>query len=215
MIVDDGVSTFVELFHGIFAGPFSFCGVCRALTVVMSLADRSLAWRLGEDSGVRLCVCLCPGRSGVTGVVGWLGRSALNRDLRLLIGSEDGTRVLLMFSGVTGVLGERCEPVIFFANLRSGEMDRDMGALLRLGGVPRYPFRDAPDALGPPSLSVPSPVSILRTASISESVLWMRSRKFFHRCADSACRRNVSPFFVTRSRTPLSMIDRTLDVAGM
>ena len=92
------------------------------MTVVMSLADRSLAWRLGEDSGVRLCVCLCPGRSGVTGVVGWLGRSALKRDLRLLIGSEDGTRVLLMFSGVTGVLGDRCEPVIFFANWGKTEL---------------------------------------------------------------------------------------------
>lgn len=148
-------------------------------------------------------------------MVGWLGRSALNRDFRLF-GSEFGARaVFLTCNGVTGVRGERCEPVIFFAKLRSGDMDRDMGTLLRVGGVPRYPFRDAPDALESPSLSVDSPRSILRTVSISASVLVMRSRRFFQRCADSACRRNVSPFFVTRSRTPLSMIDSTFDVAGM
>ena len=89
---------------------------------------------------------------------------------------------------------------------------------IRPFGVVRKPLRVdiVPEVLEPFSLGLSSPLSrIFRTWSISASVRFIRSRRFFHRCADSACRRRVSPFFVTRSRTPLSMIDRTFEVAGM
>jgi hypothetical protein len=84
-----------------------------------------------------------------------------------------------------------------------------------LAGVARYPFlvEVVPDVVD--SWSDSPPKKTLRVASISESVRDIRSRRFFHLWADSACLRKVSPFFVTRSRTPLSIIDRTLDVAGM
>lgn len=102
--------------------------------------------------------------------------------------------------------------------MRKGEMERerafaDLEVLVSLSGVPReLLLRDA--VLEPASLGVMS-VKRLRTISMSASVLDIRSRKFFHRCADSACLRKVSPFLVTRSRTPLSIIERTFDVAGI
>jgi hypothetical protein len=72
------------------------------------------------------------------------------------------------------------------------------------------------DVVDPFSLGAESLLSkILRTPSISASVLTIRSFKVFQRFADSACRLRVSPFLVTRSWTPLSIIDKTLDVAGM
>lgn len=99
----------------------------------------------------------------------------------------------------------------------------ELGALLDVrdmfGGVARNPFfvEDVTaDVLEPFSLGAASlPRKILRTPSISESVLAMRSFKVRQRLADSACRLRVSPFFVTRSWTPLSMIERTFDVAGI
>ena len=119
-------------------------------------------------------------------------------------------------------------PVIFLANLRKGDIDLEselvaLGALLEalemLGGVARYPFlvEDVTtDVEEPFSLGLSSPCSnILRTRSISKSVLVIRSLKVRQRFADSACRLRVSPFFVTRSCTPLSIIDNTFDVAGM
>lgn len=145
-----------------------------------------------------------------------------------LIGSEAGARrVFSTLRGVTGVLGDCLDdPVIFRANLLNGDMEpvmlEELGALEALGalgGVARYPPRECvvcPDVLDPPSLGAESPFRrSLRTDSISASVRDIRSRRFFHRCADSACLRSVSPFFVTRSRTPLSIIDKTLEVAGM
>ena len=117
-----------------------------------------------------------------------------------------------------------------FASLRKGDIDRDRA------DEPTRPFEesagdgvevvwpffffdfDVPnEVVDPTSLAVVSvsrPSSILRTLSISESVRIIRSRNVFHLCVDSACRRRHSPFFVTRSCTPLSMIDSTFVVAG-
>jgi hypothetical protein len=120
-------------------------------------------------------------------------------------------------------------PVILRANLRNGEIERerdilaavvafdDRDPLVALVGVARYPFFvEVPEVLESWSLKPASPLKkYLRVLSISVSVREIRSRRLFHRCADSACLRRVSPFFVTRSRTPLSIIERTLDVAGM
>jgi len=116
-------------------------------------------------------------------------------------------------------------PVILRANFRKGEIERERDILD--GVVPlddrevplaRCPFfvEGVPEVLESWSLKPVSPINKnLRVLSISVSVREIRSRRFFHRCADSACLRKVSPFFVTRSRTPLSIIERTLDVAGM
>jgi len=130
--------------------------------------------------------------------------------------------------GGRGVTGADGLPVIFRANLRNGDMDLDnvldaLGALLEvrdtLAGVARYPFlvdEVTTDAVDPFSLRAESLLNkILRTAAISVSVLTIRSFKVLQRLADSACRLRVSPFLVTRSWTPLSIIERTLDVAGM
>ena len=121
-------------------------------------------------------------------------------------------------------------PVILRANLRKGEIERErdkLGAevpfdgrdpLVPLLGVARYPFfvEGVPEVVESWSLKPASPLkSNLRVLSISVSVREIRSRRLFHRCADSACLRRVSPFFVTRSCTPLSIIERTFDVAGM
>lgn len=117
------------------------------------------------------------------------------------------------------------EPVILLASFLNGEIDREsvpplfsdplseppLSCLVALGGVARYP-----EVLDPVSLSAASAASkIFRTFSSSVSVLAIRSRSVFHRCADSEWRRKVSPFFVTRSRTPRSMMERTFDVAGI
>ena len=118
-------------------------------------------------------------------------------------------------------------PVILRANLRKGEIERErdiLGAVVPfddrdpLVGVARNPFfvEGVPEVLESWSLKPASPLkNNLRVLSISVSVREIRSRRLFHRCADSACLRRVSPFFVTRSCTPLSIIERTLDVAGM
>lgn len=123
-------STFVELFHLALFGRVSE-GVL--------LRDNESPLLPGEFSGARLYVCLWDGRSGVTGVVGWDGRKAWRRELRLLReGSEEGaTRrdpLLLMERGVTGskLFGDpdelfndpdEVEPAILRANLRSGDID--------------------------------------------------------------------------------------------
>ena len=122
-------------------------------------------------------------------------------------------------------------PVILRANLRKGEIERERDILEAVVpfddrdpvvplvvGVARYPFfvEGVPEVLESWSLKPASPLkSNLRVFSISVSVREIRSRRLFHRCADSACLRKVSPFFVTRSCTPLSIIDKTLEVAGM
>ena len=118
-------------------------------------------------------------------------------------------------------------PLILRASLRKGEIERERDILDGvvpfddrdpLVGVARYPFfvELVPEVLESWSLKPASPPKkYLRVFSISVSVREIRSRRLFHRCADSACLRRVSPFFVTRSRTPLSIIERTLDVAGM
>lgn len=120
-------------------------------------------------------------------------------------------RVILFLvtdNGVTEEL-ERDPPVNLRAIIRRGDMDSEM-ALAALGaldirgalvGVMRYPFFDDrwPEVLEPASLDASPLKKIRRTLSISASVRDMRSRKLRHLCADSACRRNVSPFLVTRS----------------
>lgn len=215
--------TFVELFHRCFS--------CRLFTVEFASGLEIL----GEESGVRLWLYLCVGRSGVTGSGGGFPRKE-NTEVRwrriVGTGSDDGARdeFLLMLRGVTGDGDGRVVPVIFRANFRNGDIDLEivlevLGARVcddrePLGGVAKNPFRVdmdvVPDVLDPFSLGVASPLNrILRTPSISTSVLDIRSLKFRQRWADSACRRRVSPFFVTRSWTPLSMMERTLDVAGI
>lgn len=119
-------------------------------------------------------------------------------------------------------------PLSLRAILRNGEMDLEIVFELGertiffspLGGVARYPPLDievAPDWLEPPELNAESwPCKKNRRKfSMSESVLDIRSFKLRQRCVHSACRRKHSPFFVTRSWTPLSMIDRTFVVAGI
>lgn len=154
---------------------------------------------------------------------------------RVRPGSEDGTRLGL--AGVKGVIalgGDLDEPtrVNLCANLRNGEIERDKALLLcarcfgglSTGGVLRKPFffRDLDvvpaDVLDPASLDAAlrsSPVSTRRTCSISASVRAIRSLRVRHRCVDSACLRRHSPFLVTRSCTPLSIIESTFVVAGM
>jgi hypothetical protein len=144
------------------------------------------------------------------------------------MGSEEGLRDTAFIGGrgVPGWAGDL--PVIFRANFRKGDIDLEivfveLGALLderdMLGGVARKPFLVevvAIDVLEPFSLGAVSLLSkTLRTPSISVSVLAMRSFRVRQRLADSAWRLRVSPFLVTRSWTPLSIIERTLEVAGM
>ena len=137
-------------------------------------------------------------------------REDLVRNVRA--GSEDGSRLILDTVGVIGrdnsCLGE---PLIFCANFRNGDL------------VFSAPFVDFPpfdpDVLAerddPLSLGVcSSPWSIPLTSSISSSVRCIRSRRFLHRCVDSACRRKHSPFLVTRSWAPLSRTDNTFVIAG-
>lgn len=217
-------STFVELFH---AG-------LLLLSVEFACADassRSSFLEEGDDSGVRLCVCLC---DGVKGVGGWLPMklSIDDRCRSVRAGSEDGMRdeVLSATTGVVGA-GDFVERVSFRASLRNGEMDRDnvfvlgersfMGVGPMDGDVSKpffvldFDFDVVPDVLDPASLNASPPMYIRCTASISLSVRAIRSLRFRQRCVDSACLRRHSPFFVTRSWTPLSMIDRTLVVAGI
>lgn len=120
-------------------------------------------------------------------------------------GSDDGVRDNLILVTESGAVEERALPVSLRANIRRGDMDSEMvlaalGALdIRgtLGGVARYPFLD--ETLEPASLDASPAKKILRTFSISASVRLILSRRFRHLCADSACRRSVSPFLVTRS----------------
>ena len=173
------------------------------------------------------------GRSGVDGIGGSDPRAVLpNKDAfcrRIVaVGSGSVCGAFLTVRG-DGVF-DFALPVILRANLRKGEIERErdiLGAvvpfddrdpLVPLVGVARYPFfvEAVPEVLESWSLKPASPIkSNLRVFSISVSVREIRSRRLFHRCADSACLRRVSPFFVTRSCTPLSIIERTLDVAGM
>jgi hypothetical protein len=116
-------STFVELFHR------SLLLLRRVLIVLF----KSTLVTRGDESGVRLMLCLWPGRSGVAGVGGSGPRIVNTDDLfsRILcevsVGSEDGTGralFLLTASGVTG--GARVVPVILRANFRNGEIDLDI-----------------------------------------------------------------------------------------
>ena len=175
------------------------------------------------------------GRSGVDGVGGTAPRAELpNKDAlcRRIVAVGGGSvcgAFLIMRGGTDGEL-DFALPVILRANLRKGEIERerdkpgaevpfdDRDPLEPLLGVARYPFfvEGVPEVVESWSLEPASPLkSNLRVFSISVSVREIRSRRPFHRCADSACLRRVSPFFVTRSCTPLSIIERTLDVAGM
>jgi len=79
---------------------------------------------LGVDlPGVRLCVCLWPGRSGVDGssLLPRKRREALARSVRA--GSEDGSLLILDNVGVIGrdssCLGE---PLSFCASFRNGDL---------------------------------------------------------------------------------------------
>ena len=147
--------------------------------------------------GVRLWVCLWPGRSGVDGssLLPRKRREDLARSVR--VGSEDGSRLSLDIVGVIGRDGGCLgEPLSFWASFLNGDL------------VFSAPFDDFPlfdpdvaaERADPLSLGVSSsPWSIRRTSSISSSVRCILSRRFFHRCVDSACRRKHSPFLVTRS----------------
>jgi len=146
--------------------------------------------------GVRLCVCLCPGRSGVDGssLLPRKRREDLARSVR--VGSEDGSRLNLDIVGVIG-RDRSCfgEPLSFWASFLNGDL---------VFSAPLDDFPFDPDVVvegaDPLSLGVSSsPWSICRTSSMSWSVLCILCRRFFHRCVDSACRRKHSPFLVTRS----------------
>ncbi len=215
-------STLVELFH-----------VGRLLNVVLVSAFLE-----GELSGVRLLLYLWEGRSGVVGVGGWPPLKKWNTDdrwRRVRDGSEEGIREregLLDGIGVTlpgdGDFVPDPAALSLRAILRKGEIDREIVFELLgerpffspLGGVARYPFLDTDvtaDWLEPPELraeSLPCRKN-RRRLSISVSVLAIRSFKLRQRCVHSACRRKHSPFFVTRSWTPLSIMDKTFVVAGM
>jgi hypothetical protein len=133
-------STLVELFHR-----------CLLLGRPLTVEFISTLAALGDDSGVRLWLYLWLGRSGVTGVGGWLLRKEVNKEVRCRrivwvvgTGSEDGVRLSLFT--VRGVTGDGREvPVILRANLRNGEMDREsvlaelgvLDDLEPLGGVAR------------------------------------------------------------------------------
>lgn len=182
-------STLVELFH---AGLFFSVAFNSILS--SRFAD-------GDESGVKLCVCLWEGVTGVVGcVLPPMKCSIEARCRRARPGSEDGTRLGLDgLSGVIALGGDFDEPtpVNFFANLRKGEIDRDNVLLLCVrpfvglstGGVLRKPLlcRDldvAPDVLDPASLEAAlrsSPVSRRRTCSISASVRAIRSLRFRQR----------------------------------
>lgn len=229
--VPSGNCTFVELFHGCFDGVPDVLG--RPFTVRFA----SVRWLEGDPSGVNDCACLCPGRSGVTGVVGWLVRNAKIDCRWRTLGSDDGSLLLGCASGVTAIgFGELFEePENFFAKVRKGDIEREsaFAVLMRFlteeepfGGVssPFFVLEVAvvavvaevgPEVVEPLSLGVTSPMRICRTDSISASVRDIRSRRTFQRWVDSACRRRHSPFLVTRSWTPLSMMERTFVVAGM
>lgn len=191
------------------------CGAPLTVDTPIRLLD------LGDGSGVTLLLYLWYGRSGVTGETGWLDLKDDMKDVRLralAAGSEDGARLLSTLRGVMGGVPDLSRPVILRANFLKGDIDPDMelaalGALA-FGGVARYP--ETAEVLDPASLGVASIPSKTRlTVCMSFSVRAMRSFRFFHLAADSACRRSVSPFLVTRSWTPLSIIERTLEVAGM
>jgi len=142
--------------------------------------------------------------------------------------SFNGEAFLVTIRGDTGAIElglPFCfDPVILLAIFRKGEMDpeRDKLPVLdildirdALGGVTRYPFFEDGVPEVDDSWSESPLRRILRTFSISLSVRSILSRRLFHLWVESACLRNVSPFLVTRSRTPLSIIERTFDVAGM
>ena len=162
--------------------------------------------------GVRLCVCLWPGRSGVDGssLLPRKRREDLARSVR--VGSEDGSRLILDIVGVIGgdasCLGE---PLILCASFRNG----DLTFSAPLIDFPPFDPDVAAERADPLSLGVcSSPRSIRRTSSMSSSVRCIRSRRFLHRCVDSACRRKHSPFLVTRSWAPLSRTESTFVIAG-
>ena len=146
----------------------------------------------GDESGVRLMVCLCPGRSGVKG--GGRPPIRLKREARCRrLGSDDGVFVC-SFGGKGGVSGTgdfELPCLNLLASLRNGEMDLEMGLpglrppldLVLFGGVSNVLFGDrdvTAELLDPASLGVASANSILRTDSISLSVRDILSCKWCH-----------------------------------
>lgn len=138
-------STFVELFHTGFRDP-----LLLPTEVVSSFESVP-----GEDSGVRLWLYLCTGRSGVEG--GGLvlfPRTEEKKDdlwffLPFIGGSEEGVRNnLFLLPTDRGELDERLLPVNLRANIRKGDTASEIllaalpardirGALI---GVAKYPF---------------------------------------------------------------------------
>jgi hypothetical protein len=119
-------STFVELFQRCFIG-----------------AEAEAVWVLelytfvprGEESGVRLRLYLCAGRSGVVGVGVAPDRNPPNIDVRLrralfceLLGggSDDGVRERLFLLIDNGVTVLAVVPVILRANFLKGEIEREI-----------------------------------------------------------------------------------------
>jgi hypothetical protein len=147
--------------------------------------------------GVKLCVCLWPGRSGVEGssLLPRKRREVLARRVRT--GSEDGSRLILDTEGVIGRdVGCLGEPLSLCASFRNG----DLVFSAPFVDFPLFDPEVAAERADPLSLGVcSSPWSIRRISSMSSSVRCIRSRRFLHRCVDSACRRKHSPFLVTRS----------------
>jgi hypothetical protein len=149
---------------------------CRG---VVPASDRRLG---GVSTCATLCVCRCPGLSGVVGDV---GNTVLNpkSDVRCLRSVFTGSLPGTGMDGrplSRGVSGSAPPPFNFLAIFRSGDMDRDRARVLfeaprEEPGVSRWPFLAEtavlPEALEPPSLGVVSPRSrYARPLSISASV---------------------------------------------
>lgn len=115
-------STLVEIFH-----------FGRLILSVWLILISPAPPRNGDESGVRLWLCLCPDLSGVKGEDSLLNR--LNSDdrwRRVRVGSEEGVCSIIGSSfGTTGVAGteetgDLAPLAIFRASLRNGEVAREM-----------------------------------------------------------------------------------------
>ena len=145
---------------------------------------------IGEESGVRLWVCLWDGLSGVSGKdcpLIRLNSEALCR--KVGAGSDDG--VLVSSLGIGGVSGIGDFEVLCLslrASFRNGEIDRargfpglsplDLEDCVLSGGVSKLGFCDrevVADTLDPVSLGGSPTVKSFLTFSISLSVRAMRS----------------------------------------
>jgi hypothetical protein len=114
-------STFVEPFHDGFWDPLLLSTEPHSAFISV----------LGEDWGVRLWLCRCVGRSGVTGEGATLPARIEECKLVLWLfllfggGSEDGVRDILPLLTVRGVVDVR-PLLVSLRNIRMGDMAPEM-----------------------------------------------------------------------------------------